>query len=86
VSPSHQDGRCENLDVWFEHVGEYYDDVLVSLKYDERAVTAIRALPSWARGWDATFKLWRIHSGYAGPLATDLQSLGYTVNGDGDRR
>jgi|SRR5271163_2668562 len=73
--------RCENVAIWFEHLGEYYDDVLVSLKkYDKRAVAAIRAFSPWAQ-WDATAKVWRIHPGYAERLAADLQSLGYTVGG-----
>jgi hypothetical protein len=67
--------------VWFEHLGEYYDDVLVSLKYDKRAVAAIRALPPWAGHWDATSKVWRIHPGYAEQLAATLWRLGYTVRG-----
>jgi hypothetical protein len=75
------DGRCENLTIWFEHLGEYYDDVLVSLEYDKRAVTAIRALPPSARHWDATSKVWRIHPGYAEQLAATLRCLGYTVGG-----
>jgi hypothetical protein len=55
--------------------------VLVSLKYDERAVTAIRALPPSTRHWDATSKVWRIHPGYAEQLAAALRRLGYTVGG-----
>jgi hypothetical protein len=81
VSALPQDGRCENLDVWFEHVGEYFDDVLVTLEYNERAVAAIRALPQWAWHWDATSNVWRIHPGYAERLAASLRSLGYTVGG-----
>ncbi len=75
------DGRCENSAVWFERLGAYYDDVLVSLKYDKRAATAIRALPPSTRHWDATSKVWRIHPGYAGELAAGLWRLGYTVRG-----
>jgi hypothetical protein len=55
--------------------------VLVSLRYDKRAVFAIRALPPWARHWDATSKVWRIHPGYAERLAAALRGLGYTVGG-----
>jgi hypothetical protein len=43
--------------------------VLVSLKYDGRALTAIRALPPSTRHWDATSKVWRVHPGYAEQLA-----------------
>src|SRR3954451_19546405 len=71
--------RSENLAVLFEHLGEYYDDVLVSLKYDKRAVTAIRALPLSDRRWDATSKVWRVHPGCAEKLAATLWRLGYTV-------
>jgi hypothetical protein len=76
------DRRYENLAIWFEHLGEYYDDVLVSLEYDKRAVTAIRALPPSARHWDATSKVWRIHPGYAEQLAATRWRLGYTVRGE----
>src|SRR5258708_34961401 len=62
------DGRYENFAVWFERLGEYYDDVLVSLKYDKR-VTAIRALPPSARHCDATSMVWRIHPGCAAGLS-----------------
>jgi hypothetical protein len=79
------DRRCENFAVWFEHLGEYFDDVLVSLKYERRAVRAIRALPPWTRHWDATSKVWRIHPGYADQLAATLWCLGYTVHASGDR-
>ena len=75
------DLRCEPSAIWFERLGEYFDDVLVSLKYDKRAVTAIRALPPWARHWDATSNVWRIHPGYAEQLAATLWRLGYTVGG-----
>jgi hypothetical protein len=75
------DGRYENFAVWFERLGEYYDDVLVSQKYDKRAVTAIRALPPSARHWDATSQVWRVHPGYAEQLAASLRRLGYTVCG-----
>jgi hypothetical protein len=79
------DERYDGSAVLMEHLGEYYDDVLVSLKYDKRAVTTIRALPPWARHWDATSKVWCIHPGYAERLAADLRRLGYTVGGGGDR-
>ncbi|WP_131812139.1 hypothetical protein [Mycobacterium mantenii] len=72
----------------FEHIGEYFDDVLVSPIYgarSERAVAAINALPSWARRWDAAFEVWRIHPGYADRLAINLSRLGFTV-GDGNGR
>jgi hypothetical protein len=78
--------RREDLVVLFEHLGKYYDDVLVSFEYDKCAVAAIKALPSGAGYWDATFKVWRIHPGYADRLAADLWSLGYTVRSGGDRR
>jgi Helix-turn-helix domain len=73
--------RRENFDVWFEHVGEYYDDVLVSFEYNKRTVAAIRALPPGAGYWDPTFKVWRVHPGYAERLAAALIHLGYTVCG-----
>jgi hypothetical protein len=72
-------GVPENVDVWFEHLGEYYDDVLVSFEYDEPAVAAIGALRSWDGWWDADFKIWRVNPGYAERLAAELRSLGYTV-------
>jgi len=75
------DERYENSTVLFEHLGEYFDDVLVSLKYDKRAVSTIRAFPPSAGYWDTTFKVWRIHPGYAERLAADLRRLGYTVVG-----
>jgi hypothetical protein len=75
------DGRSENFAVSYERLGEYFDDVLVSLKYDKRAVTAIRALPPSARHWHATSKVWRIHPGDAEQLAATLRRLGYTVGG-----
>ena len=71
--------RTENFVVWFEHIGAYYDDVLVSLRYDKRAVAAITGLPSWAGWWDPDFQVWRIHPGHAEPLAAGLQDLGYTI-------
>jgi hypothetical protein len=74
-------GRCKNFKVCFEHVGEYYDDVLVTPEYDDRAVAAIRALPVWARRWDTTSNMWCIHPGYAERLAVDLRHIGYTVYG-----
>lgn len=80
------DGRSETFDVWFERIGEYYDDVLVSFEYDKRAVAVIRALPRWAGRWDATSKVWRIHPGYAERLTADLRRLGYLVRSGGDRR
>jgi hypothetical protein len=77
--------RSEKFVVCFEHLGEYYDDVLVTLEYDKRAVTAIRELirelPPWAGRWDTDFKVWRIHPGYADRLAADLKQLGYTIRG-----
>jgi hypothetical protein len=73
------DGRSENLTVWFEHLGEYFDDVLVTHEYDERAVKATRALLTGAGYWDADFKVWRIHPGYAERLVVTLRDLGYTV-------
>jgi hypothetical protein len=76
--PRRGGGRCEDFVVLFEHLGEYYDDVLVSFRYNQRIVAAIRALPSGAGYWDATFKVWRIHPGYAERLATALRGLGYT--------
>ena len=72
-------GSSENFDARFEYVGKYYDDVLVTLEYDKRAVAAISALPQWAWSWDATSNVWRIHPGYAERLATNLRHLGYTV-------
>jgi hypothetical protein len=57
------DGVPENLTVWFEHLGEYYDDVLVSFEHDEPAVAAIRALLSWDGWWDADFQVWRVNPG-----------------------
>jgi hypothetical protein len=74
-------GRCETFKARFEYVGLDYDDVLVTLEYDERAVAAIRALPRWARRWDGSAKVWRIHPGYSERLAVDLRHCGYTVYG-----
>jgi len=74
-----KDGRSKNIDIWFERIGEYYDDVLISFEDDGPAVAAIRALPLWAGWWDADFQVWRIHPGYADRLAAALQDLGYTV-------
>jgi hypothetical protein len=74
-------GRCKNFKVRFERLGQYYDDVLFTLEYDKRAVAAIRALPQWARYWDATSNVWRIHPGYSERLAVDLRHFGYTVYG-----
>jgi hypothetical protein len=73
------DGVPENLTVWFEHLGEYYDDVLVSFEYDEPAVAAISALLSWDGWWDVDFQVWRVNPGYADRLAAALRDLGYTV-------
>jgi hypothetical protein len=78
--------RRQHFVVCFEHLGEYYDDVLVSLEYDKLVVAAISALPVWAGRWDTNFKVWRIHPGYADRLAADLRHLGYTVVDGGDRR
>jgi hypothetical protein len=72
-------GRCGKSKALFEYVGQHYDDVLVTLEYDKRVVAAIRALPRWARHWDATSNIWRIHPGYAERLAAALIHLGYTV-------
>ena len=74
------DRRSENV-VVFERLGQYYDDVRVRLEYDKPAVTAIRALPDWARHWDEESGVWRIHPGYAERLADVLSSLGYTIGG-----
>jgi hypothetical protein len=73
------DRHSEHFDVWFERIGQYYDDVLVSLEYDKPAVTAVRALPDWARHWDDESGVWLIHPGYAERLADVLSSLGYTI-------
>ena len=78
--------RCTVLHAEFERVGEYYDDVLLTFRqFDQRAVDAIKALPSWARDWDAAAGVWRVHPGYADRLAASLQHLGYTVDGLTDR-
>jgi hypothetical protein len=79
ASTSKRRAAASDFDVTCEWIGEYYDDVLVSLKYDKRAMRAIRALPDWARYWDSTCKVWRIHPGYAERLVVTLRDLGYTV-------
>ena len=79
VSASERSRAVSNYAVWFEHVGEYFDDVLVTLKCNRRAAKAIRALPRWAGHWDAASRVWRIHPGYADRLADDLLGLGYSV-------
>lgn len=79
-------GRRKYVDVSFEHCGEYYDDVLVSLRYEKHAVAVIKDLPSCARRWDQAFKVWRVHPDYAGALAARLRDLGYTVVESGARR
>jgi hypothetical protein len=79
LPPVMSTGRSEKPTVWFEHLGEYHDDVLVSLAHDEPAVAATRALLSWTGWWDADFQVWRVNPGYAERLAADLRDLGYTV-------
>jgi hypothetical protein len=74
-----QSAAVRDFDVRFEWIGEYYDDVLVTHEYDERAVKATRALMTGAGYWDAYFKVWRIHPGYADRLVVTLRDLGYTV-------
>lgn len=74
-------GRCRKFKARFENVGLDYDDVLVTLEFDERAVAAIRALPRWARGWDESAKVCRIHLGYSERLAVNLRHYGDTVYG-----
>jgi Helix-turn-helix domain len=85
ASSSEPTAALENVAVWYERLGDNFDDVLVSVKYDKRAVSAIRmlleALPEWAGWWDADSKVWRIHPGYAERLAASLRRLGYTVGG-----
>jgi hypothetical protein len=64
----------------FEQGGPY-DDVIISLQYDEIAVTVIKSIPAWARIWDAATRTWRIHPSYAKKLAITLQRLGYQIVG-----
>ncbi|MDI3312965.1 MAG: hypothetical protein QJR12_01370 [Mycobacterium sp.] len=63
-----------------EWIGEHYDDVLVYFDYyDKREVAALKELLSRAGQWDAAFRVWRIHPGYAERLVADLRHLRYTV-------
>ncbi|MDR3665160.1 MAG: hypothetical protein P4L86_33060 [Mycobacterium sp.] len=61
----------------FESLGEYYDDVIVTFCYDRRAVAVLKAMPRWARHFEAG--AWHIHPGRAELVAACLRALGYTV-------
>ena len=72
--------------VRFERIGAHYDDFLVSLiKYDQHAVDVIKSLPHWTRSWDPMAQVWRIHPGYAEPLAASLRRIGCTIVGLDDQ-
>lgn len=74
-----------NVAVWFERVGQHYDDVLVSFVYDQRVAAVIKALPDWSRSWGATARVWRVHPGYAKTLEASLREIGCTVVGLDER-
>ncbi|CAM2994684.1 hypothetical protein X011_26380 [Mycobacterium tuberculosis variant microti OV254] len=69
-----------------EHLGQDYDDVLLSCECDEYLIAAMMALPAGARWWDLTFKAWHIHLGYVAWFAADLRILDCKLLDGGDRR
>lgn len=80
ATSSKRRAALSDVDVRFEWIGEYYDDVLVYFEYDMGVgVAAIRKLPPWAAHWNATSKVWRINPGYTDWLVATLRDLGYTV-------
>lgn len=63
-----------------EYLGAGHDDVLVNFdKFDTDAVALLRQLPKWARRWDASAGVWRIHPRFAPGLAKALRRLGLDV-------
>ncbi len=64
--------------VRFEHSSPIHD-VIVTMEFNETAVAVIRALPSWARTWDAASGAWRIHPAWADRLAARLRRIGYQI-------
>ncbi len=64
--------------VRFEQCGYQYR---ISFRYDPALIDLIKSLPSYARSWDPTHRVWLVDEDYAEMLADDLTAYGYTVLG-----
>jgi hypothetical protein len=62
----------------FELLGEHYDDCIVTFCYDPRVIAVLKAMPRWARHFDAG--AWHIHPGRIELVALCMRALGYTVD------
>ena len=67
--------------VRFEYPSSAIHDVIVTMDFDQAAVHAIRALPKWARSWDAASGTWRVHPAHADRLAAALRRIGFQIVG-----
>ena len=64
--------------VRFERYGGQY---IVRFAYDPTIVALIKTVPSYARSWRPTGKVWLVDAMYAEQLAADMSRLGYIVTG-----
>ena len=64
--------------VRFEQHGERY---IVRFAYDPSLVALVKTVPSYARSWRPTGKVWLVDRFYAEQLARDMAALGYLVTG-----
>jgi len=64
--------------VRFDRRGDQY---AVSFAYNADLVALVKTVPSFARSWQPTGKVWLVASPYAEQLARDMSALGYIVVG-----
>lgn len=64
--------------VRFESYGEQY---LLRFAYDPTLVSIVKTVPSYARSWQPTSKVWIVDRFYAEQLAADIARMGHTVIG-----
>lgn len=64
--------------VRFEPYGEQY---VLRFAYDPTLVSIVKTVPSYARSWQPTSRVWLIDRFYAEQLAADIARMGHTVIG-----
>ena len=64
--------------VRFESYGEQY---ILRFAYDPTLVSIVKTVPSYARSWQPTSKVWIIDRPYAVQLAADFARMGHIVTG-----
>lgn len=53
----------------------------LTFTYDATLIAIVKTVPSCARTWDPTRKLWFVAGGYAEQVAHDMAALGYLIVG-----